>query len=78
MCGVQEMGIVLVLVLVWLIGLVTVEGGRRKEEGSFAVVVVVVVWYSVVCGVWYSVVWCVVWVRTKIRCDGLLLLLCSK
>lgn len=46
------MGIVLVLVLVWLVGwLVTVEAGRRKEEGSFAVVVVVVVVCGVKCGV---------------------------
>lgn len=44
------MGIVLVLVLVWLIGWL-----RLKEEGGFAMVVVVVV-----CGVvgWCSVVWC--------------------
>lgn len=71
MWGVQEMGIVLVLVLVWLIGWLRLkeEGGMRKE---------VLLWWSVVE---WSVMWCgVVWVRKKIRCDGLLLLLllCSE
>lgn len=34
------------------------------------------VWYVVVVVVWYSVVCGVVWVRKKVRCDGLLL--CSE
>lgn len=56
------MGIVLFLVLVWLVGY-----GRRRKE--------VLRWWWWWCGV---VEWSVVWVRKKVRCDGLLLLLCSE
>lgn len=60
----------IVLVLVWLIGWLRLEeeGGRKFCGGG-------VVW----CVVWCVVEWRVVWVRKKIRCDGLLLLLlCSE